>query len=522
MEGFNQHRPSSVSKGFQRQEIGAAGAPKKFVAWARVSSREQEREGFSLQHQVDALRAFAAKSGGEIVKLYQVAETATRSDERKHFKDFLAFCKKHASGIDGVLAYKIDRMARSMFDSVELERLESDYGVGLISVSQPMENTPSGKLMRRTLQSFAVFQVDQQSCDVKDGLARRVRDGFFVGKARYGYKNVRLEGRGLVVVEPREAENVRRLFQWYAFDNLTLDMLVARTATAGMVFRDASPRFNRSTVHELLTDRCYLGEVPFRGNWYPAQHEPLVDKATWDRVQALLGGSTYKAHDLTYAGEFMRCGHCQHPITGERKVKRTKQGERSYVYYRCSRYNQPGHPRVRVTEAEVDRQVFDLFERIRIQDENVREWFRTVLRSVVQDGQQDVLSQQRELSRQVSLITAQQDRLLNLRLDEQITEDAFARKATELRDRLASTQLQLDVLGRSHDESAETALKVFELSQTLKNKWFSADLPTKRQILEIVCLNCTLDGVSLCPTMRKPFDVLLQQASNGLSRDGRI
>src|SRR5690606_9067819 len=62
----------------------------------------------------------------------------------------------------------------------------------------------------------------------------------------------------------------------------------------------------------------------------------------------------------------------------------------------------------------------------------------------------------------------------------------------------------------SHDETAELAAKVFELSQTLKEKWLTADYATKRRLLEIVCLNCVLDNVTLCPEMRKPFDVLVE------------
>jgi len=75
---------------------------------------------------------------------------------------------------------------------------------------------------------------------------------------------------------------------------------------------------------------------------------------------------------------------------------------------------------------------------------------------------------------------------------------------------LASIKLQLDVLDRSHDETAELAAKVFELSQTLKDQWLTADYATKRRLLEIVCLNCTLDNVTLCPEMRKPFDILAE------------
>ncbi|MBX3451324.1 MAG: hypothetical protein KF777_17280 [Planctomycetaceae bacterium] len=51
---------------------------------------------------------------------------------------------------------------------------------------------------------------------------------------------------------------------------------------------------------------------------------------------------------------------------------------------------------------------------------------------------------------------------------------------------------------------------MFELLQTLKEQSLATDDTTKRRILEIVCLNCTLDGVTLCPEMRKPFDVLAE------------
>jgi len=73
-----------------------------------------------------------------------------------------------------------------------------------------------------------------------------------------------------------------------------------------------------------------------------------------------------------------------------------------------------------------------------------------------------------------------------------------------------SIKLQLDVLDRSHDENAELAAKVFELSQTLPQQWLTADYTAKRRMLEIVFLNCRLDDVNLVPTMRKPFDAIAE------------
>ena len=62
-----------------------------------------------------------------------------------------------------------------------------------------------------------------------------------------------------------------------------------------------------------------------------------------------------------------------------------------------------------------------------------------------------------------SMLRRVQDRLLNLRIEDSIDQETFARKHTEMRDRLASIKLQLDVLDRSHDETVEFAAKVFEL-----------------------------------------------------------
>ncbi len=57
-----------------------------------------------------------------------------------------------------------------------------------------------------------------------------------------------------------------------------------------------------------------------------------------------------------------------------------------------------------------------------------------------------------------------------MRLNQEIDEATFGSKSTELRDRLASIKLQLDDIDRSHDETAELASKVFELSQPVWSK----------------------------------------------------
>jgi hypothetical protein len=123
------------------------------------------------------------------------------------------------------------------------------------------------------------------------------------------------------------------------------------------------------------------------------------------------------------------------------------------------------------------------------------------------------------LNRQISLVVQQQDRLVNMRMFDEITAETFAAKSTELRDRAAALRLQLETTDRQHDEVGEIAVKALELSQSLTQKWVAAGYAEKRRILEIICLNFRLDDVTLVPTMRKPFDIvakgLLMQSSRG-------
>jgi hypothetical protein len=69
---------------------------------------------------------------------------------------------------------------------------------------------------------------------------------------------------------------------------------------------------------------------------------------------------------------------------------------------------------------------------MRIEDEKVWDWFMRVLRAKTRENQRQAQNRASELQRQLTLVRQQQDRLLNLRLMEEIEADTFAAKSTEL------------------------------------------------------------------------------------------
>ena len=162
-----------------------------------------------------------------------------------------------------------------------------------------------------------------------------------------------------------------------------------------------------------------------------------------------------------------------------------------------------------------------MFDELRIKVDNIRDWLARVLRARTQDNQREATERHAELSRQLTLLRNQQDRLLNLRLLEEIDESTFARKNTALGDQISALTLQIEACDRNHGEKTDVAVKAFELSQALSEKWLRADARAKRRLLEIVCLNYSLDDVTLVPEMRKPFDILAEDVVSSLSRGDR-
>jgi DNA invertase Pin-like site-specific DNA recombinase len=479
-------------------------AKTRFLALARVSSREQEREGFSLDIQEDALKREAERRHGIIIKLWRIAETASKKDERKTFKELIVYAKQYAAELDGILFYKIDRAARNLFDYVELERLESEFGVPFFSVTQPTENTPSGRMQRRMLASMASFYTEQQSLDVMEGVKRRVECGLFPQKAPYGYRNLRVDRRGLVEVDPVNGPKITKLFHMHAYEQLTLDGLRDRLYHVGILYSESCPRFPRSKLYAILRDRSYLGDVKFRGDWHAGTHPPLVDQVTWDRVQVLLGGKVYRSHDLTYAGDLIRCKHCGHTVTGESVIKKSTGKE--YVYYRCAVYNAPDHPRVRLSEDKLDRQHLSIFDKLRIQSDGHREWFLRQIRNRTANQREGEQERASEVARQLSLILQQRDVLLNMRLNGEVCADAYAVKEAELRER----EIRLQAMTTESVRRCEVEMpsNAFDLSQCLHEKWAAANRSMKRRIVRAISMKLQLAEAEVIPSPVKPLDVL--------------
>lgn len=496
------------------------------VAWARVSSREQ-REGYSIDAQIRAMRDKAAKSGSRIVREFVVAESAKRGAERIAFNQMFKWVKANAKRekIDAILSHKLDRVCRNMRDAVRLQELEDACGVQLAFVENQFGPGAAGALSFNVMAAVAQYYSDNLRAEVLKGMDEKVRQGWPTGLAPYGYMNVD-DRNEPVVPHPEKSKTVVRIFELYASGQYTFKSLADKLAAEGHTHRPSQPRFNRTSLSYILNNRFYVGELERNGQVFKGSYRLLIRRSTFEACQDILNGRNRRTGhpDIMLSGCVLRCGVCDHAITGERIRRRLRDGDcNTHVYYRCGN-NHPddGHPKVRWREADVENAIIQQFETFRFPDPVTADWYRESVQAAFEDVSSTTAMRRKMLSKRRTELTNMQDRLLNGYLAGTIDEPTFHLKSADLKSQLEDVERQLDEADEFDPAFGQTALAVFDFSQNLVPIWLGSNSARKRTILECVSLNRTLTDVTLVLTKRKPFDFLAERPFLKNTRGERI
>ena len=171
---------------------------KKAVLYARVSSDEQERQGFSIPAQVKFLREYATKNNIKIVQEFTESETAKQSG-RKQFNEMVKFLQK-SKDVNAIIVEKTDRLYRNPSDYGLID--ENKFELHFVKEHEILDENASShqKFVHGLKVLMAKNFIDNLREETKKGLRERAAEGLFPNRAPYGYKNVRNE-RGKSVIE---------------------------------------------------------------------------------------------------------------------------------------------------------------------------------------------------------------------------------------------------------------------------------------------------------------------------------
>ena len=266
-----------------------------------IYTRKSTEEGLdydynSLHAQREACEAFIRSQAGEgwrlVKSAYDDGGFSGGTMERPALQQLLGHIREKL--IDVVVVYKVDRLTRSLADFARIVELFDAHAVSFVAVTQQFNTTTSmGRLTLNVLLSFAQFEREVIGERIRDKVAASKRKGMWTGGvAPLGYD---VRDRRLLI-NADEAQTVRHIFERYlelgAVRSLMKDLAArgivspTRTTKKGNVL--GGHPITRGALYHLLANPIYVGEIPHKKDRYPGQHEAMISRELWDRVQLQL------------------------------------------------------------------------------------------------------------------------------------------------------------------------------------------------------------------------------------------
>ena len=308
----------------------------KAAIYCRVSTKDQV-QNMSLTTQKQHCVEYCRRHDIDVDRVFTEEGESAKTTDRPEFKKLEQFCKERRGRIQYVVVYSVSRFARSSTDHARVRETLKGYGIQLRSVTEPIDESSQGKLMETMLSGFSQFDNDVRAERTITGMKTAVEQGRWPFVAPLGYLSLHgPDGRPTLGHDPVAGELVRLAFEMLSSGLHTRSEVLARITSLGLRSRKGLVLSNQS-FHNMLRNGLYAGRIVVEGWQVDAKGDfsPLVDDATFDRVQRVLHGrgregkKREKVHpDFPLRG-FARCGSCDGALTASWSRGRTAR----YAYY---------------------------------------------------------------------------------------------------------------------------------------------------------------------------------------------
>ena len=473
---------------------------RKAVSYLRVSSKEQQDSGFSIPSQKRLLKKYAKENNLEIVREFSEAETAKQAG-RAEFDRMVNFLKKKSSPTV-LLVEKTDRLYRNVKDWVTVDDLDLEVHLVKENVVLSEESRSSEKFMHGIKVLMAKNFIDNLSEESSKGMKEKARQGFYPSNAPLGYLNNRETKR--IYPDPQRAPEVRRLFEHYAAKHPSYNQMCQFAEAIGLRSKKGF-RVSIELIRKLLRNPIYVGDVRWDGEIYPGKHEPLVSRDLFLEVQSKIGGihrPRQNKHHFAFRG-LLNCGNCGCLATPERKKGK-------YVYYHCT-HNVGSCKEGSIREEALADGLGDHLKHLEITPERA-EWIRQALQESHQDQKRYQKEEAAKVRQELEQIEHKQGLLYEDKLAGVIPPDFWQKKFREYEDLKIKLAADIERLSSATNEYYSDGVKLLELAQRAQSLYFKSTLDEKRQILDFLYQNCTLQGGQVKVEFRKPFDLFVDAA----------
>jgi site-specific DNA recombinase len=258
--------------------------------YVRVSTETQAEKGYGKDVQEHSIKEYCKKNGVELVKIYKDLGVSGTFIERNGLTELLTALSQ--GGVKKVIVMNTSRLWREDVAKVLIKREFQRTDSHVVSIEQKdydiYSKNPNDFLINGMME--LLDQYDRLTINKKlaKGRRQKVRSGVKgCGNTPLGYKWKR-EGvtKPIIVTEMKEALIVKTIFKIYLEYK---SLIKVQKYLKSECFRtNQGKEFSTMAIRHILKNRFYIGEIIYADLTVKGQHEPIINRITFGKVQALL------------------------------------------------------------------------------------------------------------------------------------------------------------------------------------------------------------------------------------------
>ena len=409
------------------------------VAYCRVSTKEQV-ETLSLPTQRAACREYCERNDLQLAATFVDEGESAKTANRPEFKKLITYCSSHLE-VDVVVVHSLSRFSRNGIDHHAVRAMLQSFGVQLRSVTEPIDESPIGKLMEGMIATISEFENNVKSANTRRGMTTALQQGRWTFKAPIGYLQGTRHGPSLVP-DPDVAPHLRRAFEWAAGGGVSKREIVKRLTALGVRTKRGTP-LTPQQLNEILKKPIYAGRivVDSYGVQTTGDFEAIVPWSLYERVQAMFGTSPNRVPHSRDRPDFplrrfVRCSSCDRPLTGSESKNHAK---KKYAYYRCPNNCGVSAPREKLE------QMFVEYLRSLTPSPRTVKLFRAIVVDTWQDRHKEAASVRADLQAQIDNLNEKKRILTEAHLYRRsIDAETFQEENRRIQEQRALVRLELN------------------------------------------------------------------------------
>lgn len=497
------------------------GAKIKYFLYVRRSQDSEDRQMASLEDQRTEMMKIGGQYNLEIVDVIEESQSAKKPGRPK-FNEMID--RIHAGDANGILCWKINRLARNPVDGGQISWLLQEGVIQHIQ-TQGRDYKPTDNVIMMAVELGMANQfVNDLSVDVKRGMKQKAERGWMAQSTlTIGYRhNTGYKLGEDEIVSTKDLLIVKKLFSHFLEGTYSVSDIYRKAKTLGLRNKKGKP-YTINTFIKVLNNPMYMGKFWWKNKLIDGKHEAIITENQSYRVQLLLGKrgkpTRINKYDFAFRGPF-QCGECGCAVTAERKLQcictnckykfscKTATActkcdleiddmkNPSFIdktYYRCTKKSKTHDCKQRsIEERKLSAAIDKSLRKIEI-DKDFYQWAKAALKEI----NKDEVAEHKEVAKRAydrkNELLERADKLVVMRADGEISADEFKRTKDAIEDELLQIDKEnVDVSERAVHwiEIADGYLNFAEKARKVFNE--TTDLQVKREIVQALGSNLTI------------------------------